>query len=86
MRVRTLLAAGTTILALAASAAIAPGAGAASAPHRSASPAAVKAVAHSTTGVHGVKSRLSREMWHGRRHVDPTTESRPRTALPRTPA
>jgi hypothetical protein len=45
--------------ALTASAGFAPGAGASASTHPSASLAAVKAVAHSTTGVHGVKSRLS---------------------------
>jgi hypothetical protein len=58
MRLRTIVLACTTTLALAASAAFAGGAGASTAVHPSASLAAVKAVAHSTTGVHGVKSPL----------------------------
>jgi len=59
MRFRTLLLAYTTAAALTASAAFAPGAGASASTHPSASLAAVKAVAHSSTGVHGVKSQLS---------------------------
>ena len=59
MRMRKLVLVGTTALALAASGALASGAGASASTHPSASLAAVKAVAHSSTGVHGVKSQLS---------------------------
>jgi hypothetical protein len=59
MRFRTLLFALTTAAALTASAAFAPGAGASASTHSSASLAGLKAVAHSSTGVHGVTSRLS---------------------------
>jgi hypothetical protein len=59
MRFRTLLLACTTAAALTGSAAFAPGAGASASTHPSASLTAVKAVAHSTTGVHGVKSPLT---------------------------
>ena len=59
MRFRVLLLATTTAAALTASASFAPGAGASASTHSSASRTAVKAVAHSTTGVHGVKSRLT---------------------------
>jgi hypothetical protein len=59
MRFRTLLLVCTTATALTASAAFAPGAGASASTHPSASLTAVKAVAHSSTGVHGAKSQLS---------------------------
>lgn len=55
MRFRTLLLAFTTVAALTASAAFAPGAGASASTH----PSAVKAVAHSSTGAHRVESQQS---------------------------